>query len=125
MLGLTNTPLLSRSPEKEAFKRRQKLQQDNEEETDENEVEEVSPRIGEEGLGDAVRPSWERMASRMDRAQSCSPQCALGVQKCCCSPWAPCVGGSILLGLQPITVGSAWVWRRELLQREGKGCAAS
>lgn len=80
MLGLTNTPLLSRSPEKEAFKRRQKLQQDNEEETDENEVEEVSPRIGEEGLGDTVWPSW-RMASGMDRAQSCSPQCALGVQK--------------------------------------------
>lgn len=30
------------SPEKEAFKKRQKLQQDNGEETDENEVEEVS-----------------------------------------------------------------------------------
>lgn len=29
------------SPEKEAFKKRQKLQQDNGEETDENEVEEV------------------------------------------------------------------------------------
>lgn len=60
MLGLTNTPLLSCSPDKEAFKRRQKLQQDNEEETDENEVEEVSPSmgggsIGEEGLGDAAQ----------------------------------------------------------------------
>lgn len=30
------------SPEKEAFKKRQKMQQDNGEETDENEVEEVS-----------------------------------------------------------------------------------
>lgn len=35
-------PLCSPSPEKEAFKKRQKLQQDNGEETDENEVEEVS-----------------------------------------------------------------------------------
>lgn len=42
VLGLTGTPLLSPSPEKEAFKKRQKLQQDNGEETDENEVEEVS-----------------------------------------------------------------------------------
>lgn len=41
MLRLTSTPLLSPSPEKEAFKKRQKLQQDNGEETDENEVEEV------------------------------------------------------------------------------------
>lgn len=42
MLGLISTPLLSPSPEKEGFKKRQKLQQDNGEETDENEVEEVS-----------------------------------------------------------------------------------
>lgn len=41
-LGLTSTPLLSSSPEKDAFKKRQKLQQDKGEETDENEVEEVS-----------------------------------------------------------------------------------
>lgn len=40
-LRLTCTPLLSPSPEKEAFKKRPKLQQDNGEETDENEAEEV------------------------------------------------------------------------------------
>lgn len=39
----THQPLsVPPSPEKEAFKKRQKLQQDNGEETDENEVEEVS-----------------------------------------------------------------------------------
>lgn len=42
MLGLTSPSLFHPSPEKEAFKKRQKLQQDNGEETDENEVEEVS-----------------------------------------------------------------------------------
>lgn len=61
MLGLTSPSLLSPSPEKEAFKKRQKLQQDNGEETDENEVEEVSSLCAHPEEGAWVSLSmWEK-----------------------------------------------------------------
>lgn len=130
MLGLTSTPLLSPSPEKEAFKKRQKLQQDNGEETDENEVEEVSGLRARTEVGVRVwsvviaphgrgtKPSLALQAGWRGRGaeDSMLEQGAAG-----CSPASPAGGQGVhvFLGLVSVSIGEGGVGDAVLLIWEG------
>lgn len=100
VLGLTGTPLLSPSPEKEAFKKRQKLQQDNGEETDENEVEEVS------GLRAHTEVVWVWSIVIAPHGEGPSPAWLCKQAGGVAEPRAPCWSREELDGPQPAPLWS-------------------
>lgn len=126
MMALIRTALLSPSPEKEAFKKRQKLQQDNGEETDENEAEEVSKLYTHTSVW-----VWRALSLPQVREEPCPAwpcQQAGGVMELRTLYWSrggwmlpsqPCCGVHSFLGLVSISKSEEGLADAELLTWEG------